>query len=233
MSAAQGGRARGGFSLVEIVVALGLVTLVGFIGLNLIIPTARSFSRTSTRADLQQQALVVGNRMAADLARASVLTLRIHPSGGASDPLVIGLVPLVDVNVDGGQVWSRTLICYVWDPKSQRVVRRTWSKGGSPDLGLSLEGTVPTAPSDADLVKMGTAPPSSSDQLLASHVKQADLRGSGSLPLPAIELPLRLHLVLEAWSSQGSMPEHIELDQQLSTRNTSQQPQSKPTTAIP
>jgi hypothetical protein len=222
-----------GLSLVELSIAMGLLAVIGYVALAFIAPTARSFVRTAARAELQQQALVVGNRMAADVARTAACALSYHNSTGPTDPTVLGLVPLADVDAEGKQLWASELVAYVWTPADHRVIRRVWRPGDDPALtGLVLDPQLPTWPPEEALVTLATYPAMRSDVILAGQVSGARITCDGALPPPNIQMPLRLELHLEQWA-QGAEAERFDLVRDICTRNASELPVAKPTTPVP
>lgn len=100
--------ARGAFTLVEVMLGstLGLMLLGLFV--FTLIPLLRYGSWTSARATLVQAAVLVGDRLGADLQRAPLAAIGL-------DSASVSIHPVVGATDSGTPVWHSRLVVYEWN----------------------------------------------------------------------------------------------------------------------
>jgi hypothetical protein len=109
---------RGGFSLIEVVVILGLLSLLTLVLADFLLDLTRASGRADVRAGLQSQALVHSEAMLATLRQTTLTGLAVR-----SDPASPGFAatPLSSVTTTGQRVWAQELSMYYWQPSQHTL----------------------------------------------------------------------------------------------------------------
>lgn len=159
--------------MLELIVGTALLGLLAAMFVWFLIPTMRIANLGTTRVDIQQMAVLACNRLAADLQDSSGEAISLH-SGAAADPLsqpvVVAMIAIKDVDSQGRRVWEPQVTAYAWDRGSQRLLRRTYPPGSG--LSVPLPVDRPTRFAAADLLLLAEPTPSSTQ--LASRVVDFD-----------------------------------------------------------
>lgn len=159
---------RRGLSLLETLVAGGLLLLLMTMALNFLSPSFRNSSRGALRVEMQQRASLSIECLGADLERCAASTVTIFPNEGMALQRLDGFTP------GGLQVWEKALVLYYCPPTAGRLVRHLCRPAALPnrDEFLAL-----------------LARPVVARRVLADSVRQFELSSTGRL--------VRLRLVLE------------------------------------
>lgn len=204
MSAARG------FSLLEVVVVLGLMGLLTYLVMSLFLPSLRSSARASTRAQLQQQALLVTRWLYNDLNRSIPRGIGIR-----SAPTVLSLQPAADLSIDGAVVWQPTLVSYFLDSTHRTLYRRTWNAGNPPALGWTPVVTRPRRPTPTELSLLASQL-DGSERSIATHVDQFELSHTGTGD--NVDGPVELLLSLSQRAAGAPRPETYQVRRLFSLR---------------
>lgn len=148
-----------GFTLLEGLIAFALVGLIGTLFVWFLVPSMQFTARGAARVDVQQLAVLCADRMTRDLQQKSARgAVSLHDRAAAdpaSEPVVMAMVPYIDVNQRGRRVWEQELIVYYWDRNARVVYRRDWPP--APPSNLSIDPLPANRPSEfppADLLDL-------------------------------------------------------------------------------
>lgn len=153
---------QNGFTLIELLVGFVLLGLLSMMFVWFIVPVMRMVQLGTTRVDIQQMAVLACNRIAADLQRSAPSGVSLHSKVAAdpgSEPVVVGIVPIDDVDEEGRRVWDTEVIAFFWRRESKKLFRRAVHQDGlSVDLATNRPTTLPTvdliAVADPDAAKV-------------------------------------------------------------------------------
>jgi len=119
---------RAGLSLVELLVTVALMGMLGTLFVWFLVPSMRISGQQSARAELQQQAVLAVNRIAAVLQT----TASAGISRRASEPVTVAAVPLLNVDNQGRQQWATNMTLFYWDKPGERLFEKVWEQGWAP-----------------------------------------------------------------------------------------------------
>lgn len=147
-----------GFTLVELLIGLTLLSLLTLMFAWFIVPALRMASLGTTRVDIQQMAVLACNKVAADLQGSARLAVSLHSRAAAdpgNDPVVVAMVPIKDVDQNGRRIWKQEVVTYFWDRNTRLLLRRTFPPGPPASLSVDpLPVVGPTRFSTADLLAL-------------------------------------------------------------------------------
>lgn len=125
---------RNAFSLPELLVAVGIGALVMTVLVSLVIWGMRTYTVQSVENLRFQLGSLVIQRLRADLRAASASGVSVLSS---PDRSVIAIQRLEDLTTTGEQVWSNSLVVYVFE--SGRIVRGTYAPAPTRPTRLSAD----------------------------------------------------------------------------------------------
>ena len=128
MSPTSAGR---GFTLIEALVAAGLLGLALLIMTAVIIPVFRHSTKGSAQMHGQQLALLAAERLDTDLNSTSLNGIQWQTRPGPPLEKFLTVQPIGDTDPEGEPVWKRELIVYRWSDDELRLDRRVYSLGSS------------------------------------------------------------------------------------------------------
>lgn len=131
---------RRAFTLVELLITLSLLVLLSFLFFWVLVPSVRLASQGSTKVDVQETAILCTERIAREIQNHSGrggVSLFSLADGTPDQPVVVGIIPYLDVDDKGGKLWAQEVRCFYWDRSSHRVLYRTWPPG--PPAALSKD----------------------------------------------------------------------------------------------
>ena len=159
---------RRGMTLLELMLAGGLLALLLTVTLSFLIPSLGATSRGALRVDLQQRASLAVESAVEDLQRSTPSSIWIFDKG-------VCLQRLDGFTSGGMQVWEARRVSYHWD--ADHCLRRE----------LSEATEQPVAPSLTDFQKLVNQP-GGSEKVLAYSVRQFRLSWAGR----AVQITLEL-----------------------------------------
>lgn len=122
------GRARA-FTLIELVVAFTLTLLLVGLLFQFLVPALTVSSRTTRRAEVQQQATITMRNLVSELEQTSLFGLSL-----ADDFRTAALHPVTDVTQKSERVYADHVIVYQFDPVAESLQRSHWSNGSDPSI---------------------------------------------------------------------------------------------------
>jgi Tfp pilus assembly protein PilV len=217
-------RGRRAFTLVETLVAAGLLLLFLAVAATFMVTLLRAFSRGTTRSELQQQSVIALSRMTADLQSSSVasLTLLNPTASAAGQPVAFSLIPIDATTAPEGVVtWKQEVVVYVWQPATGRIVRRVFTNADALGQSARLDPLVPRKISSSLLTTMAATPAAGEEQLAADVVRfEVHNENDGG---NFIQPPLWLRIRAEKHGSHDSANEVFELTRTVALRNRESQ----------
>ncbi len=184
---------KSGLSLLEIVVALGLLSLLTLMTVNLSRPLALISARTMDRMEMRQQALISLGQLRSSMQASAPQALSLRDG-------IIGVNPRAQPAVDssGNLLWSKKISLFYRLPADSTLRRREWP----PDLPQAGDPPVPTWMSSAARPKRLEGPellalinPDAPSNQLAKGVVEWKVENLGSDGL--IHQPIQVLLILE------------------------------------
>lgn len=137
-------RASRAFTILEVMVAGLLLLMLMTMAIRVIRPTTRAFDQGSTQMDLQREAGVTLEQLAAHLRAGNPAGVGLKADGSA-----LALTTLSDFTPDGHRVWSTEVQVYYWDSVRKELHHKRYD--GSVDLGITRFAGRPTQLSPAQL----------------------------------------------------------------------------------
>lgn len=188
-----------GFSLLELLVAVALMGMLGTLFVWFLVPSMRISGQQSARAELQQQAVLAVNRVAAVLQT----TAAAGVSRRASEPVTVAAVPLVNVDSQGRQQWATNMTLFYWDKPGERLCEKVWEQGWSPPALTFDPGRPATATAGQLLAIIDSA--NGGPRSLARGVKTFSVTGAAGDA--TLTMPLNVTLELQRTTSQRQAAE--------------------------
>lgn len=149
------------FTLIELLVAFALLGLLSLMFVWFIVPSMRMASLGTTRVDIQQMAVLACNRVAAELLNTSPSGVSLHSrtqADPASDPVVVAIVPIRDIDESGHRVWENKVSVYFWLRSSGKLLLRHFPPGPPGALSVNpLPVDRPTQFPTTDLLALANA----------------------------------------------------------------------------
>ncbi len=210
---------RRALTLIEILVAATLLTLVTTLFLWFLVPTLRYTSRGTARADIQQMAILAGNKILADVKNSDIAGISIHPRSAAdpSGPVVLALIPIDDVDPEGRRIWKPSVVVYYWERSSGHLFRKEWPP--VPPGALSVDPLPTNRPSQlatVDLLTLATST-NGSERSIAGDVVHFDIRHTGSGTTLGQPLTFEISIEQKVPGQQGL--ERFDLTQTVTLRH--------------
>lgn len=198
-------RARG-FTLLELMVASGLLLLAASLMAQLLWPSFRLALRGAARAEVQERTALALQRMGEDLQSTGAcgISLSDQPENAF---VMLAVQPIAEITPDPRVVYSRSLVVWAWERSSGRLGRYVWGD----DPGVSLDADFPVRLQEAVLLGLAARLGEAQLSLRLSDVTSFQVRSQA--PHDDIESPLTLHLELHP---KG---EEFRLDRQVVLRN--------------
>ena len=124
-------RTDAGFTLVEMLVATVLVTLLGGSVMTMVLATRTSTVNSTSQQDLNEEARLGLNRMARELRQATAITNVLNPDGASYSPTAVTAVTFTaDFNgdgcIDGVAPGGSTTGCTANDPNNPETLTYCW-----------------------------------------------------------------------------------------------------------
>ncbi|MBI3927350.1 MAG: type II secretion system protein [Armatimonadetes bacterium] len=204
---------NGGLSLIEVLVAAALSLMLLGLFWTFLVPAFGYYVRGAARAELQQSALVAGEKVVADLRRSAPGGISIR-SAGTDSPTVLAVHPLETVTADGTQVWSDQLTIYFWWASDGRLWAKKWPPG-PPEAGFSVQSDKPIRVDEATLLEVAQER-NGTETMLAENVARFEVVDAA--PEPGISRPVTLTLEFEKETSSG--PQRLTVSQDVFLRNS-------------
>lgn len=208
-----------GFTLVEVLIAGGLGVIVLGIMFSFFTRTTKITARGTLRTDMQQAAMRVMNSISRDLELSAASGVSIDDGTAAGDPVMMGIVPILNVLDDGTQQWDNRLTVYSWSSSGSPVIKKIWKNGDPPALAvpLSLNGLMPLRVSGIVLSSIA-GEPNLQAQILANGVSLFTITHTGTGA--SVEPPVTVTIELERSGNTGAKdPEKYHLTNKFTVRN--------------
>lgn len=209
-----------GFSLVEILVSIALLSLVTGLFVAFLFPSMKHSAQGTARADLQQMAVMALDRIQKDLLESGTRGISTIPRKDAdprNDPVVVAAIPISDVGADSQPVWAERVVVYYWDDEAQRLFRREWPPGPPEELTTALETARPRALPYGDMRALALQR-NGKETSVANDVVDFDV--SDADPGPGVTSPLVLTITVERGVTQQEKPETVTMERTVTLRNT-------------
>lgn len=137
---------RSAFTLLEILIALGILVVVGSLISLLLVRTMRATTRGTLRVEMQQQAVIAMQRILTDLHKSCCAGVTVR-SGAAPRALCICPISQPDLRAgepppvqgDGQLVWSKFFLIYDYDSAAQQIRYREWPPGSVAATSLETD----------------------------------------------------------------------------------------------
>lgn len=194
-----------GFTLLEVLVAAGLGALALTLVVQLLVPIMRISSRETNRAELQQAATVVLDKLLDDLGDSTPTSLVVVAP--TPDETLLCAHRITGVEPNGSQQWSPELVLYAWTKTSGALRRKT--------VPVPPGQAAPWRPNPAELRNFA-ADSNLPERRLALGVTAFSL---GTGPGPGLVLPLSLRLRLERETHGRDLPEVLDLERLIYLSN--------------
>lgn len=200
-----------GLTLIETLVAGAVGLLLLDVLISLFVPSMRMSIRGSVRVEMEQQAVMALERLAADLRGCGRTSLTMTPTGGAGATLSIQRIK--DVLSDGTQAWDTNLIVYAWSGPNGTLTRKVVDASR---VGVPVTNTRP-APVDLASLPTLAAAPSDQSSVLATGVAQFSVAPG---PSNGSSEPVTLTILLLRDAATGEQtPETFTLTRTVALRN--------------
>lgn len=206
-------RRRSGLSLLESLVAAGLLALLTGMALMFLVPSLRMSTRSGLRVEMQQQASVLLERLQVDLEHSAPAGVALLPGRDATQMSGISIQALQGFTSLGAQVWEPKVIAYVWLPGPAVIKRETWTPSLSPSLPVMLMSFRPSRLTYQDLITLSNDP-SNPEVVVARGVQLLEVN-----PGPSGMGAVVIHLVLQREVPGRSTPERLEVRRGVMLRN--------------
>lgn len=193
------------FTLLEVLVAAGLGALALTLVVQLLVPIMRISGRQTNRAELQQTATVVLDKLLDDVGDSTPASLVVVAP--TPDETLLSAHRVVGVESDGSQRWADELVLYSWNKPSGVILRKT--------VPVPSGQVAPWRPNPADL-RGFAADGSLPERRLALGVTAFSLDTG---PGPGTVLPFKLHLRLERETAGQEDPQTLDLERLLYLNN--------------
>lgn len=159
-------------TLAEVLMVCVLGVLLMALLVTFLTTGARALLKGNLRVELQQQALVATQWLAADVQRSVYAATQLQ----AGDDFVrFSLVPYRDLDGGGGLLWETGFVAYGWEAEGP-LERRTWDPGHPPTLAYAPDPVRLLRPSAAD-VRLVLSSPEPPRRVLAKDVVSFALTG--------------------------------------------------------
>lgn len=185
-----------GFSLLELLIACGLLALLGMGFLLLLTPTLSALGRGVAQTETQQQAALALDRIERELRTATTTSIGVMSQtvvGPGQNPGLY-LTPLQDVNDQGQPVWRPQLLAFWWNPANRRLLMKSWPPLTPPSFAQPPTSSHPAQLTGVDFRDLISST-NGSERSLASGVVFFDALHAGTGP--ALVPPLTLKIELE------------------------------------
>jgi prepilin-type N-terminal cleavage/methylation domain-containing protein len=150
---------RRGLTLIELLVTIALAGLVLTLFVWFLVTTSQLTEQGTARVELQQSAILSALKMERDLRRSAKEAITLFPSPPvSSDPRVVAMVPIADIDSSGQKIWEQEVIAYHWTSSSKELHRREWPPKVSPGAFSTdpLPTNSPTRLDDGDMQALAT-----------------------------------------------------------------------------
>lgn len=212
-------RARG-FSLVEILVSVALLSLVTGLFVAFLFPTMKHSAQGTARADLQQMAVMALDRIQRDLLESGTRGISTIPRAEAeprNDPVVVAAIPIQDVGADAQPLWAQRVVVYWWDEEARRLSRREWPPEPPTELSVTLDPSRPRTLPYADLRALALQR-NGKEASVANDVVDFDVTDAD--PGPGVASPVVVRMTVERGVNQQEEPESVTMERSVTLRNT-------------
>lgn len=181
-----------GLTLVEMLVAAGLGSILLLLFFMLLVPSMQYSGRETARAEVQQQSVLAFNAIENAIRGSASGGIAIFPKGTPGRPAGLAVQPLQDVDDLGRLVWQDQFTVFFWDSTSKKLHSKTWPPK-IPGLTKSPVKGRPTAMIESDYIALLTSP-NPSLRTLAYGVADFDAVHAGAFPalVPPLNLTMRL-----------------------------------------
>ncbi|MHB2020868.1 MAG: PulJ/GspJ family protein [Candidatus Xenobia bacterium] len=185
-----------GYTLIEVLVACGLAVLVGLMGWQLLRPVLTTSRHAAEQAVLQQQALVINDRLDADFARTTPTAFDFRASATQA---ILAFIRLSDAPWAGSLQWEPQLILYHWSPP--RLERRVLTARDNVPAWLSGQLSQPLRDPVLQDIAPLAAIAASETLLLSDHVPMLKIETTA----PPLQFPFTLKVTLQDNQEQYQM----------------------------
>jgi len=195
-------RPMSGFTIIEILVAAFLLTLLLSLIFAFLLPTMKAAALGSARAEIQQEALRALDSMGFDLmsSASSGISLCQPATEPEKGPLYIGILRVVNVDPQGNNIWEQALVVYYWKGAGSPLVRKVWSPASPPSLAIVISPDRPVRVGETDLSKIALDP-GLSGQVLARDVSELLVTNSGMGA--SVSSPIELGITIARKAATG------------------------------
>ena len=147
----RGGEREAGFTLIEMLVAMLILSLLGSVFLTTVLGAKTSAGNTSSEQDLNEEARLAMNRMARELRQANALTTVRNPDGASYDSSAITSATFTaDFNGDGcidgvapSPAPSPAPVCQPYNSANPETLTYCWDPSANVRQLYLIPGTLP------------------------------------------------------------------------------------------
>ena len=195
---------RKGFTLVEMLVAFTLTVLLFGLLFQFLVPALKISSRTTVRAETQQQATLALRTMTSEIEETSLLGVSF-----SEDSSVLAVHPVEKVTQNNQRTYADHVVVYLYDQENGQIWRHTWKKSADDP---SIES--PRRLSDEELASVQSHLQPGGRRLV-KDVAEFEFGHSGVGNL--IQLPFQARIKMREQAQSGSR--EFELIRTVSLRN--------------
>ncbi|MGE0492092.1 MAG: hypothetical protein AB7S38_22955 [Vulcanimicrobiota bacterium] len=186
---------RRAFTLAEIVIAATLALLVLGLAAGYLMPALRASTRSATRVELDQRAVIALSRLVREAESTSPAGLSLR----STDPVCVAVNPLEEVRPNGDLIWSESYVIFYFDRARGQLLRRQWPPGDPAPTPAQTRRSKPKKLTPDELADIVSRPAPVS--VLARDVTSFSILQSGDDLL--MKMPIRFELVMEKTIAGG------------------------------
>ncbi|MEW6278659.1 MAG: hypothetical protein AB1758_08570 [Candidatus Eremiobacterota bacterium] len=205
-----------GFTLFEALVACALTVLAFGLIAAFLVPTLRAQARGTARAELEQAAVLVLNRIESDLRMSASAATSLRVSPGSPAPVVLGLRRVDSLQGDATPTWEPRVVAYWWDRAQKQVLRRECPP--APPTPPALSPTLPSRLTAGELAQLASAPDNGTRRVLARAVEDFEVSHRNGTASSVID-PITIRIQMRRNVSGLKQPIRFELSRTVSFRN--------------
>lgn len=201
-------------SLVEVLVASGVLLVLLSMVLSFLYPSFRASSRGAMRVEMQQQANLAVDRLVIDLEQCAPASVSLLPPNQASDPSGVVMQPLRGFTGTGVQEWQKRLVVYYALPVEGKLYSKEWPPQVPALSGVTLSDVRPLRLDRVNFLEL-LVQKNGTERALAHGVVDFIVKPASMLSMQ----PISIHLLLERNVPGKTTPERFELRRSFSFRN--------------
>lgn len=196
-------RRRSAFTLIEVIVGFTLTVLLFSLFFQFLIPALKISTRTTERAETEQQAVIALRNMIKEIETTSLFGVSFR-----SDGSLVAVHPVTMVTQNNDRVYADHLVVYKFEKDHNQIVRYTWKDKDDP----SIDSPRKLSSKELDDIEAHFQPDS---RVLVRGVEEFEFTHSGVGDL--IKQPFKVRLKMGHQTGDGSR--EFELVRAISMRN--------------